>query len=68
MHWAIELGRLDPNRLLFADNAEEARRFPEVLVTIRTLENTQRAVALFRSHPAYQGSLDIGNIIKRILK
>ena len=65
---AIDLDRLDPNRFLFADNADEARRFPEVLVTIRRLEKTQRAVALYRSQPEYKSSLDIGNIVKRTLK
>jgi hypothetical protein len=39
-----------------------------VLVTIRRLEKTQRAVALYRPHPEYESSLDISNIIKRILK
>lgn len=68
VHRAIELGRLDPNRFLFADNSEEAKRFPEVLVTIRRLEKTQRAVALYRSHPEYESSLEITNIIKRTLK
>jgi len=65
---AIDLGRLDPNRFLFASNAEEARRFPEVLVTIRRLEKTQRAVALYRSQPAYESSVDIRNIVKKTLK
>jgi RNA polymerase sigma factor (sigma-70 family) len=32
---------------------ENARAFPEVLVNIRQLEETQRAVALFRTHPEY---------------
>jgi RNA polymerase sigma factor (sigma-70 family) len=65
---AIELGRLDPNRLLFARNAEDARRFPQVLMTIRRLEETQRAVALCRSHPKYAGALEITNIVKLALK
>jgi hypothetical protein len=65
---AMELGRLNPHRFLFADSVEEARRFPEVLVTIRRLEKTRRAVALYRSHTAYEAPLDIGNIVKTILK
>jgi RNA polymerase sigma factor (sigma-70 family) len=48
---AIKLGRVDPTNLLYATSLEQARRFPEVLVTIRKLEGAQRAVALYRSHP-----------------
>jgi len=65
---AIELHRLDPTRLLFAENVDEARRFPQVLGAIRKLEKMQRAVALYRSHPTYEGSADIDSIIKAILK
>jgi RNA polymerase sigma factor (sigma-70 family) len=50
---AVELKRVDGQNLLFARDPENARRFPEVLVNIRQLEETQRAVALFRSHPEY---------------
>jgi len=50
---AMELKRVDPEHMLFADSIENAKTFPEVLVTIRQLEETQRAVALFRSHPEY---------------
>jgi hypothetical protein len=48
---AIDLGRVDPSHLLFASSRESARRFPQVLVTIRQLEETRRAAALYRSHP-----------------
>lgn len=48
---AVALGRVDPQRLLFASSAEQARRFPEVLVRIRALEGARRAAALYRSHP-----------------
>jgi hypothetical protein len=65
---AMELGRLNPHRFLFADNVDEARRFPEVLVTIRRRERTRRAVALYRSHAAYEAPLDIDNIVETILK
>jgi RNA polymerase sigma factor (sigma-70 family) len=50
---AVELKRVDPESLLFAGDMENAREFPEILVNIRQLEETQRAVALFRSHPEY---------------
>lgn len=48
---AVELGRVDPANLLFASSLEQARRFPQVLVKVRQLEETRRAAALYRSHP-----------------
>jgi len=53
---AVTLGRVDPQHLLFASSAEQARAFPEVLHEIRRLEHTQRAAALYRSHPQPPGS------------
>jgi RNA polymerase sigma factor (sigma-70 family) len=50
---AIELKRIDRERLLFAHDPKNANEFPSVLATIRKLKETQRAVALFRSHPEY---------------
>ena len=47
---AVALGRVDPANLLFASSLEQARRFPQVLVKIRQLEETRRAAALYRSH------------------
>ena len=46
---AISLGRVDPERLLFASSAEQARRFPRVLNEIRALEEARRAAALYRA-------------------
>ena len=48
---AIRLGRVDPSSLLFASSLEQARRFPQVLGTIRELEATRRAAALYRAQP-----------------
>lgn len=50
---AIELKRLDPNQRLFGGDWLNARKFPQMLDNIRQLEETRRAVALFRSHPEY---------------
>ena len=50
---AVELKRVDSQNLLFAHDRENATIFPEILVNIRQLEETQRAVALFRAHPEY---------------
>ncbi len=48
---ALELGRVDPENLLFAYSLAQARRFPQVLAEIRRLEATRRAAALYRSQP-----------------
>jgi RNA polymerase sigma factor (sigma-70 family) len=50
---AITLKRVDRQNLLFGRDPVNARMFPEVLVKVRQLEKTQRAVALFRAHPEY---------------
>jgi hypothetical protein len=48
---AIDLGRVHPAKLLFASSLDHAKRFPQVLVKIRQLEETRRVAALYRSHP-----------------
>jgi RNA polymerase sigma factor (sigma-70 family) len=50
---AVELHRVDRKHLLFAGEMQNANAFPDVLTDIRRLEEAQRAVALFRSHPEY---------------
>jgi DNA-directed RNA polymerase specialized sigma24 family protein len=50
---ALRSKRVDRQRLLFAENEEEAARFPEVLTAIRKLKDGQRAVAIYRSHPEF---------------
>lgn len=46
---AISLGRVDPQRLLFASSRDQARAFPAVVEKIRAIEETRRAAALYRS-------------------
>lgn len=48
---AVTCGYVRPDNLLFAQSLSQAKRFPEVLQTIRQLEETRRAAALYRSHP-----------------
>lgn len=50
---AVELNRVDRDHLLFSGDAQNAKTFPDVLREIRTLEETQRAASLYRSHPTY---------------
>ena len=53
---AVDLGRVDPANLLFAWSLAHTRRFPQVLMKIRQLEETRRAAALYKSHPDLEPS------------
>jgi len=64
---AVELGRVDPGRLVFAVNAARARRFPSVLVEIRRLEKARRAAALYRSHPQPEMRESFGSQVLALL-
>jgi len=64
---AIELRRLDPDGLLFARDPQDARKFPQILSSIRQLQETRRAVALFRSHPEYAVP-DFSAAVKNLLR
>lgn len=65
---ALRLGRVQPNRLLFAADANDARRFPEVLREIRRLEEIRRAAALYRSHPLFAVPADFAAEIRRLVE
>jgi len=47
---AIELGRVQPDKLLFAHSLSQAKHFPAILEKIRQLEEARRIAALYRSH------------------
>jgi len=64
---AIELRRLDPDRLLLASSLEQARRFPQVLAEIRRLEEARRAAALYRSHPEATASASFATWLRELL-
>ncbi len=64
---ALELGRVDPGNLLFASDADRARRFPQVLAEIRRLEETRRAAALYRSQADPRAPGDLARGIRRII-
>ena len=49
---ALKLKRINSQHLLFAGDKENAKSFPQVLASIRSMEEAQRAVAVYRSHPA----------------
>lgn len=53
---AVARGCVNPETLLFVTSPTQAKHFPEVLQTIRQLEETRRVAALYRSHPQQQPS------------
>ena len=64
---AIKRGRVNPKHFLFASDAQKARDFPQVLSTIRQLEEGQRAVALYRSHSNVAVPDDFATRIKSLI-
>jgi RNA polymerase sigma factor (sigma-70 family) len=67
---AIDLKRVNPDQLLFANDQKNAREFPIVLTKIRELEEMQRTVVLYRSHPDYtvpDFSATIRSLVSRTL-
>lgn len=64
---AVALGRVDPENLLFASSLDCAKRFPEVLVRVRQLEETRRAAALYRSHPNPKPSESFVSWLRRVV-
>jgi len=64
---ALDLGRVDPRRLLFASDPVEAGRFPAILAEIRRLDEARRAVALYRSHPDFRAPEALGRTILRLV-
>ena len=65
---AIRLGRVDPHELLFASASEQARRFPEVLREIRTLEEARRSAALYRANQTPRAKQDFSKMIEKLLE
>jgi RNA polymerase sigma factor (sigma-70 family) len=67
---ALSSKRVDPLQPLFANDAEQAQRFPKLLTIIRSLQNAQRAVAIYRSQPEQLApatiAAEIRNLIERI--
>ncbi len=64
---ALKTKRIEPQHLLFAHDIESARRFPEVLSEIRKLEDTQRTVALYRTHPQFSVPLNFVTMVKNLI-
>ena len=55
---AIKLQRIDPAHLVFSSSTERTRKFPQLLAQIRSLEESQRAAALYRAQSQPEASAD----------
>lgn len=64
---AMARGHVDPSHLLFARSADQARRFPEVLVQIRRLDEARRAAALHRSHLLPEPSVPFATWLRALI-
>jgi RNA polymerase sigma factor (sigma-70 family) len=64
---AIERGRVDPDRLRHASDAERARAFPVVLRSIRRLEEARRTVALYRAQSAPEAPPRLTEVVREVL-
>ena len=64
---AVERGHVRPNELFFAHSLPQAKRFPEVLHTIRQLEDSRRVAALYRSHPELESSTSFNAWLAKLL-
>jgi len=65
---AKELGRVDPERLIFSTSPQRAKRFPEILTEIRQLEEDQRVAALFRAQQQPEISQDFTRWLQTTLE
>jgi len=62
---AIAVGRVDPERLLFATHP---RRNPEVRAAVGEMERLHAAAAIFRSHPRYRAPGAAADAIAELLR
>ncbi|MGH7494335.1 MAG: RNA polymerase sigma factor [bacterium] len=67
LNQAVKMKRVDSQNLLFAHDLNSARNFPEVLNQVRALEETQRAVALYRSHPEPASPEDFVPFVRKLV-
>ena len=64
---AVNLGRIEPDNLLFALSLSKAKQFPSVLEKIRQLEDTRRVAALYRSHSTPIPSQEFVSWLRKII-
>jgi RNA polymerase sigma factor (sigma-70 family) len=67
INYALQSGRLDPQQLLFARDAERAAHFPEVLSHIRKLEEARRSAALYRAQPDFTCSESFVKLVRELI-
>jgi hypothetical protein len=65
---AVAHGHVRPKELLFANSLNRAKQFPQVLHTIRKLEDSRRVAALYRSHPHLEPSTAFMSWLTQLLQ
>jgi hypothetical protein len=65
---ALESERIDPEHLLFAGDRADAERFPALLETIRSLQDAQRAAALYRSQLQHSARAQLAPEIRKVIQ
>ena len=63
----IRVGRLDPDHLLYAEQADAASEQEAVLAAREELGSMCQTAALLRSHPTYQASTDFSAVLTQML-
>lgn len=64
---AIQIGRVDPRRLLFAGHPTRGADDPRLLASVREMEALHETAALYRGHPDYAAPGALVERIKRLL-
>jgi hypothetical protein len=67
VNYALNINRVNLNQLHFAHDPERALRFHEVVKKIRTLEFSQRVVAIYRSHPQSNVPGNFASMVKDLI-
>jgi RNA polymerase sigma factor (sigma-70 family) len=67
LNHALQIGRVNPAELVFAEDPEAARRYPQVLEHIHRLEESQRVVALYRARSELAAPGDLLTHVRAII-
>jgi RNA polymerase sigma factor (sigma-70 family) len=65
---AIQIGRIDPQRLLFAGGPGRETQHTVVVARVREMEELQSTAVLFRSHPSYAAPRAYAESIRKLVE
>jgi RNA polymerase sigma factor (sigma-70 family) len=64
---AVEIGRVDPNNLLFAGHPVYDQGNSEIVEQIHEIEKLRRSAAIYRGHPEYSAPSQLAENIRRLI-